>query len=57
MKKHKKAENPKDKIVISPIARRLTNDELCRCIMGMSLNDFIKAIRENRDGKYDSLYV
>lgn len=44
------------KVIISPDAKKLTYDELCRCVIGMSLNDFIKAIRENKDGKYDSLY-
>jgi len=44
------------KVIISPDAKKLTYDELCRCVTGMSLNDFIKAIRENKDGKYDSLY-
>lgn len=53
--KTKEVENP-GKVIISPNAKKLTYDELCRCITGMALNDFIKAIRENRDGKYDSLY-
>lgn len=51
-----KTKKTNGKVIITPDAKKLTYDELCRCITGMALNDFIKAIRENKDGKYDSLY-
>ena len=52
-----KANKVRGKVIIVSDAKKLNNDELCRCLTGMSLNDLIKAIRENRNGKYDSLYV
>lgn len=44
------------KVVVLPNARKLTNDEICRCVFGKPLEAIIKDIRDNKDGKYDSLY-
>lgn len=34
----------------------MTHDEVVLGIMGISLNDLVNAIRENRDGVFDCLY-
>jgi hypothetical protein len=54
--KNRNNPNSKGKIIIDPNARKLTHDELCRCITGMSIDAFVRAVRENKDGKYDRLY-
>jgi len=44
-------------VVILPNARPLTADEAVRCVFAKSLKDFAAEVRENKDGKYDSLYI
>jgi len=43
--------------VIDKNAKPFTPDVAARAVFGMSLDDLIKDIRENRGGKYDSLYI
>lgn len=52
-----KTDKPKGEIVIDPNAKPFTPEVAARCIMGMSLQELIKDILENRGGKYDSLYI
>lgn len=35
----------------------LTPEKMVPAVLGMSLDALVNAIRENRDGKYDSLFV
>lgn len=50
-------EKPKGKFVILPNTKKLSDDAIVRCIFGVSFDTFVKEVRENRDGKYDSLYT
>lgn len=46
----------KGNIRISPDAEPLTADRLIRALFGMPLDQLVKDIQENREGKYDGLY-
>lgn len=46
----------KGNIRISPDAEPLTADRLIRALFGMPLDQLVKDIRENREGKYNRLY-
>lgn len=46
----------KGNIRISPDAEPLTADRLTRALFGMPLDQLVKDIQENREGKYDGLY-
>lgn len=46
----------KGDIRISPDAEPLTADRLIRALFGMPLDQLVKDIRENREGKYNRLY-
>ena len=46
----------KGDIRVSPDAEPLTADRLIRALFGMPLDQLVKDIRENREGKYDGLY-
>ena len=37
--------------------RRMTPQQIVRGVMGISLEQLINAIRENRDGQFDCLFV
>ena len=50
-------DRPKGEIVIDPNAKPFTPEVATRCILGMSLQELVKEIRENRGGKYDGLYI
>jgi predicted ATP-grasp superfamily ATP-dependent carboligase len=43
--------------VIDKNARQWTPEVAVHAVFGMSLKNLIKDIQENRDGKYDSLYI
>lgn len=43
--------------VIDKDAKPWTPEVAARAVFGMSLEDLIKDIRENRGGKYDDLYI
>jgi hypothetical protein len=43
--------------VIDKDAKPWTPEVAARAVFGMSLNDLIKDIRKNRNGKYDNLYI
>ncbi|MBW7572422.1 hypothetical protein [Caproiciproducens faecalis] len=43
--------------VINKEAKSWTPEVAARAVFGMSLEDLIKDIRENRGGKYDDLYI
>lgn len=43
------------KIVISPNAKPMTSDDICRCLTGMDVKRLAEAIKENKDGRYDDL--
>lgn len=45
------------KIIIRDDAKELTPDLAARIFFGMPLDRLIEDIRENRGGKYDSLYI
>lgn len=47
----------KGTVVISKDAKELTTDILVRCIFGKSFDSFVNEIKENKNGKYDFLYV
>lgn len=36
--------------------RALTPQQMVKGVMGISMEDLINAIRENRDGQFDNLY-
>lgn len=44
-------------VIISPSAKPLTNDLIAHVFFGMSFDQAVKAAKENKDGKYDDLYV
>lgn len=46
----------KGDIRVSPDAEPLTADRLIRALFGMPLDQLVKDIQENREGKYDGLY-
>lgn len=46
----------KGDIRVSPDAEPLTADRLIRALFGMPLDQLVRDIRENREGKYDGLY-
>lgn len=46
----------KGNIRVSPDAEPLTADRLIRALFGMPLDQLVKDIRENREGKYNRLY-
>ena len=46
----------KGDIRVSPDAEPLTADRLIRTLFGMPLDQLVKDIRENREGKYNRLY-
>lgn len=46
----------KGNIRISPDAEPLTADRLIRALFGMPLDQLVKDIRENQEGKYNRLY-
>ena len=41
---------------ISPDARPMTYDDIAFLLFGMTLEELVHEIRENRDGKYDLAY-
>ena len=41
---------------ISKEAKPITNDQICRALLGKSLKAFAKEIQINAGGKYDELY-
>lgn len=43
--------------VIDKNAKPWTPEVAVRAVFGMSIDDLIKDIRENRGGKYDDLYI
>lgn len=43
--------------VVDKDAKPWTPDVAARAVFGMSLDDLIRDIRENRGGKYDCLYI
>lgn len=43
--------------VVADNAKPWTPEVATRAVFGMSLSDLIRDIHENRDGKYDGLYV
>jgi len=45
------------KMVIDPNAKPMTPDLLIRILFGKSMKEFVQEIRENKDGKYDNLFV
>lgn len=53
----KKETEIRGKFVTDEDARPWTPETAARAVFGMSLNDLIKDIRENRGGKYDGLYI
>ena len=46
----------KGNIRISPDAEPLTADRLIRALFGMPLDQLVKDIQENREGKYNRIY-
>lgn len=46
----------KGSIRISPNAEPLTADRLIRALFGMPIDQFVKDIQENHNGKYNRLY-
>ena len=55
---HGQKENtPKGKICIDNNSRKMSEDELCRMAFGLSFEQLILAIRNNKGGKYDCLYA
>lgn len=47
----------KGEIVIDLNAKPFTPEVAVQCVFGMSLKEFAKDIRENKGGKYNSLYI
>ena len=47
----------KGKMVIDTNAKPLTPETAIRCVFGISLDSLIRDIRENKGGRYDSLYI
>lgn len=45
------------KICIDNNSRAMSDDELCRMAFGLSFEQLIIAIRNNKSGKYDCLYA
>lgn len=48
---------PKGEIIIDKDAKPFTPEVAVRCVFGISLQEIVKEIRENRGGKYDGLYI
>ena len=49
----KSKKEPKREFIILPTARKLTNDEICRCVFGKSMETLVREIRDNKDGKFN----
>lgn len=45
------------KVVFTPPSRPPTAQEAARAIYGVSVNELVRAILNNEDGKYDKLYT
>lgn len=48
---------PNHKIICTPPSRPPTANEATKAIYGMSVNELVRAILNNEDGKYDRLYT
>ncbi len=45
-----------NEVVYVPIDRPVSHNDIVEGVFGISLEQLINDIRENRDGKYDSLF-
>ena len=52
----RKKDSPKGRVVISPKIQ-FTDDDICLLLFGKNINDLAQDIRNNKDGKYNHLYV
>lgn len=48
--------NPIYQFEISKEAKPMTNDQICRALLGKSIKAFVREIQVNEGGKYDALY-
>lgn len=47
---------PNHKVIITPPSRPPTAQEAVKAIYGVSIDELVRAILNNKDGKYDKLY-
>lgn len=50
-------DRPRGTVVVDPNAKPARAEDYIRLRFGMSLPELIKDMHENRDGKYDCLFV
>ena len=50
-------DRPKGTVVISPAAKPACPEDYIKLRFGLSLPELVKDIRENKNGRYDCLFV
>lgn len=56
-KASKSTNEPQGVFIVNPPKTKPTPDSITRGIFGISVEQLIKEIQTNKDGKYDCLYV